>query len=239
MKYIIFKSLIIFLLIISVSDILKAQIGANQTLQAVYSKLTRANDYSVTANIKVDLPFIRILPIDAEIYYKQKDKFRVKSRGIAIVPRQGFNQVTEILADTSSFSTVQLGTELIANVQTCIINIIPKSDTSDLILGKFWIDPKQNVILKSQLTTRSNGTILMEYYYGKLVVYGLPDKIIFTVDVKKFRAPVNYSANIASNSNENNDNADKTKDLRKGQIMISFRNYKINKGIPDIVFEKN
>jgi hypothetical protein len=125
--------------------------------------------------------------------------------------------------------------QLTNQLQTVIINVIPASDTSDLILGKLWIDNKRNVVLKSQLTTKSNGTILTEYNYGKQINYGLPDNMIFTVDVKKFKIPKSVSADI-NNSNSKVD--DKSKDNKKGKIYLRFSDYQINKGIADSVFKK-
>ncbi len=210
-----------------------AENTANQTLQMVHDKLMKAKDYSVNANIKVDMPFIRMLPIDAEIYFKQKDKFRVKSKGIAVVPKQGFGQASKMLADTNSFTAVQQGTEMIAGTLTTIINIIPLSDTSDLVLGKLWIDTREHIILKSQLTTRNNGTIVMEYIYNTQTEFGLPDKMIFSIDVKKFKLP----KNIAPGTNDSDkDKADKTKDNKKGKIIITLSNYQVNKGLPDSLF---
>ena len=56
---------------------LNAQENANTILHKVYSKVQKAKDYSVDVHVKVDMPFIRIMPVNAKIYYKQKDKFKV------------------------------------------------------------------------------------------------------------------------------------------------------------------
>ncbi len=229
-----FKHTLILLIVSLFVNITNAQDNANVILHNVYAKVQKAKDYSVNVHIKVDMPFIRLMPVDAKIYYKQKDKFKVESKSIAIVPRQSFDQATKMLADTNSFSTIVQGKEMIGTVQAIIINIIPLSDTSDLILGKLWIDPKQNVILKSQMTTKSNGTILTEYTYGAQIAYGLPDKMIFTVDVKKFKIPKSVAADMNNEPKEE----DKTKDKKKGQILIILTNYQINKGISDTVFKK-
>lgn len=212
-----------------------AQQNANQILRAVYGKLQKAKDYTVNAHIKVDMPFIRMLPIDAKIYYKQKDKFKVESKSIAIVPRQGFDQSSKMLGDTNSFTAIIQGNELLNGIQTSVVNIIPLSDTSDLILGKLWIDVKQNLILKSQLTTRSNGTILMEYTYGTQAAFGLPDNMVFSIDVKKFKIPKSVTADI---NNSSSDKTDKAKDPKKGKIFITLSSYQINKGVPDFIFKK-
>jgi hypothetical protein len=227
------RKIIFILLALFISIALPAQNNANQLLRGVYGKLQKAKDYSVQANIKVDMPFIRMLPIDAKIYFKQKDKFKVESKSIAIVPRQGFDQSSKMIADTNSFTAVIQGNEILNGINTTIVNIIPLSDTSDLILGKLWIDPKQSIILKSQLTTKSNGTILTEYTYGTQTAFGLPDKMIFSVDVKKFKIPKSVSADM------NNSSADKKEQNKKtGKIFITLTNYQVNKGIPDSIFKK-
>jgi hypothetical protein len=151
------------------------------------------------------------------------------------VPRQGFDQITKVLADTNSFTAMVQGAEKIGDIQTSIINVIPLSDTSDVILGKFWIDPAQNVVIKSQLTTRQNGTILTEFTYGSQVEYGLPDKMIFSVDVKKFKVPKGV---IADTKKDEPAKDGKTGKDKKGQILIVLSNYQVNKGIADDIFKK-
>lgn len=232
-KHILVRRFTFLFFIVSFS--ISAQGDAKQVLRGVYNKLQKAKDYSVEANIKVDMPFIRMLPIDAKIYYKQKDKFHVESKGIAIIPRQSFGQSSKMLADTNSFTAVAQGTEMIGTTQTSIINIIPLSDTSDLILGKLWIDPKNSIILKSQLTTKSNGTILTEYTYGAQTAFGLPDKMVFSVDVKKFKIPKGVATDI---NNTTDEKKEKEKENKKGKIFITLTNYQVNKGIPDSVFKK-
>ena len=126
------------------------------------------------------------------------------------------------------------GKEMLGASQAFIINIIPITDTSDLILAKLWIDEKESVILKSALTTKSSGTILTDYTYGAQKAYGLPDKLLFTVDIKKFKIPKSVAADINNEAKEE----DKSKEKKKGQILITLTNYQINKGIPDSVFKK-
>ena len=230
------KYIIISGLVLLSSAQIYAQGNANTMLRAVYSKMMKANDYSVQANIKVDMPFIRILPVEVKIYYKQKDKFKVESKSIAVVPRQGFDQIPKLLADSNSFTSMVQGDELVESIPTKLINVIPLSDTGDLILAKFWVDPKRSVIMKSQLTTRSSGTILTEYTYGSQVAYGLPDQMIFSVDVNKFKMPKGVATEDANKNASGKE--EKGKDGKKGKIFVVLTNYQVNKGIPDSVFKK-
>jgi hypothetical protein len=99
------------------------------------------------------------------------------------------------------------------------------------VLAKLWVDEINQVIIKSQVTTKSSGTIKTEYTYGSQVSYGLPDDIKFVVDVKKFKIPKALSADI---------NTSKTAKVEKkiGIISVSLKNYIINKGIDDNLFNK-
>jgi hypothetical protein len=208
---------------------------AQSVLNGVYAKFQKVKDYQADANVKVDIPFLKMSPINAKVYFKQKDKFRVVSTSIAILPRQNINQVFTLFADSTSYTSILQGTEKIGTVTTSIVSIIPNSDTMDLVLGKFWIDTQRNIILKSQLTTKSNGTILSEYTYGKYADYGLPDNAVFTVDVKKFKIPKAVAADLNKTVQEKDP---KEKEHKKGKIYLTVSNYIINKGVSDEVFKK-
>ncbi len=208
----------------------------NQMLYKVYKKLNTANDYSVDAHIKSDIPMIKILPVNAKVYFKQKDKFKIVSKSIAILPKQGFTDFSKTIKDTNSYMAVVGGSEIVNKTKTLIINIIPKLDTGDLILAKLWIDTSQSLALKSQLTTRNNGTMLIEYFYsGSAKKYGLPDSLVFTVDVKKFKIPKAVAADLNKNSTKK---PNKNEGDKKGKIYIRLKNYAINKGIDDKIFKK-
>jgi outer membrane lipoprotein-sorting protein len=226
--------ILVFTLIIISGNTVGAQNTPDQQLRRVYQKLMKVKDYTVDADVKADIPLIRILPVNATIYFKQPDKFKVESKSIAIMPRQGFSDLSRIIKDTNSYTAVYTGQEFINKVQAKIISLIPSVDTGDLILAKFWIDEIQSLVLKSQLTTRSSGTLLIEYFYQTQSLFGLPDKMIFTIDVKKFKVPKAIATDIQ--------NGDKTltgkeKESKKGTVVITLKNYRINKGLKDAFFK--
>jgi hypothetical protein len=227
--------LVLILLIISISkNVLSQNIPNNDLLERLNDKYKKIKDYSVDAIIKVDLPFIKMFPSNAKLYFKSKDKFKVVSKAISIVPKSGFSQITTILENYKSYACLNQGNEMISGIETTVLNLISPSDTSDLILCKLWIDPKLLLVYKSQLTTKSNGTILIEYKYGTVKEFSLPDFITFSIDVKKFKLPKVLGADINKSTIENPKDTKKTK---KGTIYISLKNYKINKGVSDLIFK--
>jgi hypothetical protein len=210
-----------------------AQQTPNQLLQDVHGKMMKVQDYTVDAGIKADIPLIKILPVNAVIYFKQPDNIKLESKSIAIMPKQGFSDVAKIILDSTSYTAVAMGFETIGNLQTQIVSVIPSVDSGDLVLAKFWIDATASLILKSQLTTRSNGTMTVEYFYGAQAAFGLPDKMIFTVDVKKFKIPKALATDL---HNQNKVPVGSEKKDRKGQIVINLQNYRINTGLKDSFF---
>lgn len=208
---------------------------ADAILSRVVSKINTVKDYSVDANIKADIPLIKILPVKASIYFKQKDKFKVVSKGIAILPKQGFTDVNSFLMKKSSYMAVDGGVKTIDNVKTSLITVIPTGENSEFVLAKLWIDSKNDLILKSQITTRSSGTVTVDYSYGAEAEYGLPNQLIFDIDVKKFKLPKSVAADL-NKTEKDKQKAKKDKD-QKGTITIKLSNYKINKGISDEFFK--
>jgi outer membrane lipoprotein-sorting protein len=205
---------------------------ANVLLNKVTSKLNSVEDYTVQANIKADIPMIKILPSQAKIYFKQKDKFKVESKGISILPKQGFSEMSSFLNNKKGYVAVAGEQATIDGVKTQLITVIPNDEAGDMILAKLWIDTKRSVIMKSQMTTKSNGTVTSTYSYATEVSYGLPSKLVFEIDVKKFKLPKSVAADINKTSSKT---PKKPKD--KGTITITLTDYKINQGLSDSLFK--
>jgi len=235
---------VLFLAVFLNASAVFAQKSPNQILNGISQKMNKVMDYSADVKIRSDIPAIRILPVNAKVYFKQKDKFKVDSKGIVLLPKQGFSDFQKVIRDTNSYTAVITGQEKIGQTLTQVLNVIPGQDTSDLILAKLWVDAANNLVLKSQLTTRSSGTMLIEYTYGAQKQYGLPDNMVFTVDVKKFKIPkgvatdLNRSSAPANDGNTARPASAKASAGKKAQIFISLTNYKVNAGVSDAIFKK-
>ena len=229
------KKIFSFLFVLHALTSFSQEVDADAVIQQVVQKLNSVKDYSVDANIKANIPLIKIMPVNASIYFKQKDKFKVVSKGIAILPKQGFTDVNAFLMNKGSYMAVSSGTKTIGEIKTNLITVIPTGENSEIILAKLWIDTKIDVILRSQVTTRSSGTVIVDYTYGTEVQFGLPNQLTFTIDVKKFKMPKSVAADLNKTNQQKKKTADKD---QKGTIVIKLTNYKVNKGISDAVFKE-
>lgn len=208
---------------------------ANQIVKAVRLKLELVNDYTVDIHVKAQVPMIKIDEVDAKIYYKQPNLMKVESKGIAILPKQGMGELNAFLTNEKAYTCALNGTKMIGDVKTAVVSVLPLTENSDVILVKLWIDTQRDLILKSQITSKSNGTLNVDYFYGDQAKYGLPYKMVFTIDVKKFKLPKSVAADLHQNKKKNN-----AKDgPQTGTIVMQMRNYKVNQGIPNSKFKSN
>lgn len=205
---------------------------ALELIRAVNTRFNKVKDYTADARIETRISFLNILPQRATVYYKKPDKFRLKSKGIAVLPKQDFSALFKLTSDEKSFVAYTTGKEVIRQRLVTAVNVIPVADTGDLVLAKIWIDQERSLVLRSQLTTRANGTVLIDYEFGSLSEYALPDRTTFTIEVKKFKIPRAVSADINAKSKT----VPPGKEPKTGQIEILFSNYVLNKGLPDTVF---
>ncbi len=214
------------------ASLLGAQ-DANQILTKVTSTMNKAKDYSADLVITPDIPLVNIQPVKATVYFKAPAKFSMVSTGIAILPKQGFMELNRILNRRDLYTAVSTGTETIGSVACNIITLLPVSDTMDLILAKLWVDNQAHVVRKALITTRSSGSINVEYSYGSQIAYGLPDLIRFVVDVKKFKMP----KGVATDLNRTKKTDDSPAEKKSGTILLALTNYKVNSGLSDELFK--
>ena len=218
--------------------ILTGVVGFGQTaeeiLKGVIDKIDLVEDYQADVQIKAAIPFIKVPIAKATIYFKQKDKFKVESKGIAILPKQGMSDLTGFLSNEKKYSAVLGEAKTINEHKTRLISILPTEENSEIILAKVYISTSEDLIYRTVLTTKSSGTVSIDYEYNLNKKYGLPNKMTFTVDIKKFKMPKSVASDI-----RNNEKKKKYKENEKGTIVLTFSNYLVNKGISDEVFKKD
>jgi outer membrane lipoprotein-sorting protein len=126
---------------------------------------------------------------------------------------------------------VSNGKETVSGVNCFVVSVIPTKE-QDLILAKCWINANQKYILKTQITTKSGGTLTSEYFYLTNKNYALPDKMVFNIDLNKFKLPKMISVDINAKKKTTADASNKT----TGIITFNMSGYQINKGVKDEEF---
>jgi outer membrane lipoprotein-sorting protein len=224
----------VYLIVFILSSVVGFGQTAEEILKGVIDKIDLVEDYQADVQIKAAIPFIKVPIAKAKIYFKQQDKFKVESKGIAILPKQGMSDLTGFLSNEKKYSAVLGEAKTINEHKTRLISILPTDENSEIILAKVYISTSEDLIYRTVLTTKSSGTVSIDYEYNLNKKYGLPNKMTFTVDIKKFKMPKSVASDIRNNEKEK-----KYKDNEKGTIVLIFSNYLVNKGISDDVFKKD
>ncbi len=209
---------------------------AKTLLREVNRKFNLVNDYQANVDMKFYIPSIKMNNLSGKVFFKRPNKFKIRAKGIFFLPKQNpVQNISAMLLDTNNYNTLLSGYEMIDGKKCAVVNLIPNVSNNELILGKFWIDIANPLVLKSQITTKNNGTIETLSFYKSQEKYALPDKVIIQLEMPKVKVPKMMSADLKKKS-------DKTKSdpnaKEKGSIELYFKDYQLNKKFGDEVFEE-
>ena len=207
----------------------------NEIIDAVITNFNKVNDYKVDVNIKVDVEFIKVPETKAKIYFKQPDKVHLEADGFAMLPKNGMEFSPSSLIKKDYTAIYEQDVDL-NGYKTSIVKVIPIGDQGEVILSTYWIDQSKKLIRKVESTTKTNGTFTIDFTYDDKIKYPLPSKIVFSFNMDKLNLPATITGEA---SNQKSDKKNKNSDLRtKGNVIVSYSNYVVNKGILDEIFEK-
>ena len=204
---------------------------ANELFNTLRRKIFTVQDYTADVKMKISVKYMRIPQLAGTLYFKSPDKMRLERHGgLSILPRKNINLTIRNLIPAGSATVIDAGEAQIGGKKTRIITVIPEDDKSDLVLSKIWVDETSMVALRIETATRNEGTITMDLEYGQYISYGLPDKLLLTLDVKDFRMPKGMTMDYTESRP---DEALKDAKGKKGTIQITYLSYKINTGLSD------
>jgi outer membrane lipoprotein-sorting protein len=204
-----------------------------EILQKIKIKLEKVNDYEATGKMKTNVAFIRSPLAQVKVYYQKPNKLRiVNENGISFIPKGSVNiSLNNVFSDLQKYDIIDGGKD---SDKLHIIKLLPKNDTSDIVLSTLYIDEKAMLVKRSKTTTRENGTYELTMSYGNYSAYGLPDKVIFSFNTKDYRLPKGITLDYDDTSDKSNDKLSN----KKGTVEIDYSGYSINKGIDNKIFNQ-
>ncbi len=203
-------------------------------LKKVKTKLELVNDYIVDAKMRTNVAFIKAPIGSIKIYFKKPNLLKiVKEKGISILPKGGININTFSILGITDYTTIDAGESIINGIKTKVIKLLPLNENSDVVISTLYIDETTELIKKTSITTKENGSFEMEFTYGTFANIGLPDKMIFTFNVKDYKMPKGITLDFEDNLTKEEKAKLKNK---KGKIEFIYSNYIINKGIANNMF---
>lgn len=209
---------------------------AASLVEKVKAKIEQVRDYEATGIMKTNVPFLKVPVADVVIYFKKPDKLKIKNeKGISLVPKGAATMSLNSLMANKQYTAIQAGVEKLNGMPVQVVKLLPLDDNAEVVLSTLYIDESRLLILKARTTTHENGTYELAMEYGKYAAYALPDKAVFTFNTKEYKLPkgVTFDYDDGSEKKKSSDQVNSN----KGRLEITYKNYKINKGVDDAVFK--
>ena len=169
-----------------------------------------------------------------KVYFKKPNLLKVKKEGgISLLPKGGVSLTINTLLNTKKYSTIPGGSQVVNGKTLTVIKLIPNDDNLDWVISTLWIDPVEALVYKTATTTKENGSYEIIMQYGAYAQYGLASKIIFSFNTKDYKLPNGITLEFGDEDPAAKKNLLKNK---KGTVEITYKNYIINKGIPNTIF---
>ena len=227
------KILIVCLSFIGFSFNLNAQ-DADVLVKKVKAKLEQVNDYVAEGKMKTDVAFIKAPVGKVKVYYQKPNKLKlVKEKGISILPKGGVSINSSSVLGLTNYTAIDAGEQVFNGIKVKVIKLLPLDEASDIVITTLYIDEAALLIKKSATTTKENGSLEMEMYYGNYANLGLPDKMIFSFNVKDYKMPKGVTLDFDDDMKPEEKLKLKKK---KGRVEFIYTNYIINKGIDTAIF---
>ena len=229
------KKCFVFVLMIVSANLFAQQKDVNKLLDAVKQKFNKVKDYQADVSTKVNISFLKVPETKATVYFKQPDKVKIDSKGFAMLPKQSINfSPVEML--NGNYNAFYVKTETLDNHKLDVVKVIPNNDSTEVILSTLWIDTQQSLVRKVELVGKKTGTTTIEMDYDN-AEYSLPSKVTFTFNMGNMNMP--QLMQEQQDSNEKNNGHGRRQQSLSGSVILTYSNYKVNKGIPDSFFEKS
>jgi hypothetical protein len=222
------------LILMTVSFSASAQ-DADALVKKIKTKLEQVNNYIAEGKMKTDVAFIKAPIGKVKIYYQKPNKIKlVKDKGISILPKGGVSINASSVLGLTNYTAIDAGEQLLNGTKVKVIKLLPLDEASDIVITTLYIDEVQLLIKKSATTTKENGSFEMEMYYGNYANLGLPDKMVFSFNVKDYKMPKGVTLDFDDDMKPEEKQKLKKK---KGRVEFIYTSYIINKGIDPAIFK--
>lgn len=222
------SSAIIFFTAFLLSAFAQTEPSAGDILKKMRAQFELIDDYTADLGAVINFEKVRIPKMEAKIFFKQPDKIHVepKEGSFAMFPRDviGFNP-TELVVE--KYDAVVQGREMVGNINCYKVKLLAKADTMRLQRLMLFVDP-QYWVVKKLSTTPDRGGSAEAMFEHQLIdnKYIMPTKITLSIDVP----------GIASM--KQTPGAPQQMEEKKGTVIVTYKNYKVNTGLSDELFLK-
>jgi hypothetical protein len=204
-------------------------------LEKVKADFEKVEDYQVDVQTKIDVSFLKMPDRKATIFYKKPDKFHIDSENFAMLPKSGLN-FSPLGFLNYKYTAFYEREDTVQGIPASVIKVIPLEGSAEVIISTLWIDTQRNIILKVESSRKPQGNFTVNLQYLKTSEgFWLPSSILFEFSIDGSGLPKRFGDDQGSNDKQKKDDSKK---VETGKVYLTYSNYKVNKGLPDSIFEQ-
>jgi hypothetical protein len=220
--------LIFFLFSLTLFTTAQAQknITPAEALKNVKTTFNKVKDYSADLSVSFKNLGMKIPPMNAKVYFKQPDKIHLESEGFAMLPRD-IMTLNPNAFDETMWDLVIQGTEDVQGVQCIKLKMLAKSDTMRIQRATLFIDPVKWILRKLASDPAQGAAADAVFTYQTIEgKYELPSNIRIEMSGAMMRR------------GKKDFKQEKPENAPKGEVLVQYTNYRVNRGISDSVFKE-
>jgi hypothetical protein len=247
---------VIFTFFLIVSSILVAQtLSIEKISDNVISQFDKIEDYQVDLKISVKMTGFRMPNKKIRLYYKRPDKMKIETRGFAILPKTGVdgnpNEFLDMLKQVTSIKrTIHNNRPFFrikgkVNQDSLKIPITVKKNEIPNITMEVLVDAKEWVITEVGVFLDLENVFSFNTNYIEVNKVMVPERSVFNIGIKGIsrwstQNPFDFGGPGSDRQDferiAKNAGYDPLKDEFVGEMILTFSNYTVNKGIDDSLF---
>jgi len=247
---------VIFTFFLIVSSILLAQtLSIEKISDNVISQFDKIEDYQVDLKISVKMTGFRMPNKKIRLYYKRPDKMKMETRGFAILPKTGVdgnpNEFLDMLKQVTSIKrTIHNNRPFFrikgkVNQDSLKIPITVKKNEIPNITMEVLVDAKEWVITEVGVFLDLENVFSFNTNYIEVNEVMVPERSVFNIGIKGIsrwsaQNPFDFGGPGSDRQDferiAKNAGYDSLKDEFVGEMILTFSNYTVNKGIDDSLF---
>lgn len=202
----------------------QAKPSSTEVLAQVEKNYKTIRDYRVDVEVSVESTQVHMPTTKATVYYKRPDKVRVvANEGFAMLPKDAFpgNPVDQIKAN---FDTAYAGSAKLGGAPVHVLKLVPKTSQAQGTM-RLYVEKRRSIIMGMDTETQGAKFGSRWSYVRVDGKYWLPSRI-----------KVEMSGSMVPQAFDPDEGKVKPARSGKGTALITFKNYRVNKGVPDSVF---
>lgn len=198
-------------------------------LDSVVSTLSRAQDYTVRLEIIVDIERMSVPPMEATLYYKRPDRMHIETDGMAMIPREVLP--ASLSAIPENFSVERAEDDTLRGSNIVRLSLEPRHPANRTRHLSLAVDPRDWLPVELTTSMENGRTITADFTFARVEGIWLPSE----VSIRFGSAPA--EATDVPSWEQTPAPGRGQRAPRRGTVKISYRDYRVNTGLADELFE--